>query len=211
MKLNYNSLFLFLLFFSCEQRGNEVGSDQVYYYQEIENLDQRARRKNIFIDSIGTYEELLNQINKVACEDSVPIINYSTRKDRFELLPWYECSEKNIIGCPTFRSRIFIQNDSILTNYEIKHSIDSLATILEKHLLNKGKDYNYADSPEKAGVEIYFEKDVKSREIKSLLVKLSEEFNKLNVRYPDTLYLNIFFRDFPLKKIPIPPPPKPTE
>ena len=212
MKKNYLLVLLFLLLFSCEERSNEEGSElQVYYYPEKENFEPTANKKNIFIESIGTYEDLLNEIDKVACEDSVPVINYSTSKVRFELLPWYECSEKNIISCPTFRSRIFIQNDSILTNYDIRHSIDSLEAILERHLLNKGKDFNYADSPEKAGVEIYFEKDVEFREIKSLLVKLSEEFNKLNEKFPDTLYLNILFRDYPLKRIPISPPPKQTK
>lgn len=210
MKKNYQFVFLFLLLFSCDERSNEEGYP-VYYYPEKDNFEQTTNQKNIFIESIGTYEDLLNEIDKVACEDSVPVINYSTSNVRFELLPWYEYSEKNIISCPTFRSRIFIQNDSILTNYVIRHSIDSLETILERHLLNKGKDFNYSDSPEKAGVEIYFEKDVESSEIKGLLVKLSEEFNKLNKRYPDTLYLNVFFRDYPLKRVLIPPPPKQTK
>ena len=212
MKLNHISLFLILLLFSCNQKSRiEASEQQVYYYPEKGKFEQNSNRKNIYIDSIRNYEELLKEIDKIACQDSIPVINYSTKKDRFELLPWYECSEKNVISCPTFRSRIFIQNDSILTNYEIKHSLDSLEIILERHLLNKGKDFNYSDSPKKAGLEIYFENNAASKEIKGLLVKLSEEFNKLNDKYSDTLYLNIFFRDYPLKRIPIPPLPKLTE
>ncbi len=121
-------------------------------------------------------------------------------------MPWYSCSEKYLVSCPTFRSRIFIQNDSILTNYDIKHSIDSLSIILERHLLNNGKDFNYSDSPERAGLEIYFENESDSKKIKSLLISLSEKFNELNKKYPDTLSLNILFRD---RSIRIPPPPPP--
>jgi len=181
-----------------------------YYYPEKEKFEQSLNQKNIFIDSIKNYGELLTEIDKIACQDSIPIINYSTKEESFKILPWYGCSERNIISCPTFRSRIFIQNDSILTNYVIKHSLDSLETILERHLLNKGKDFNYSDSPNRAGLEIYFDNNVESEKIKSLLVNISEKFNRLNIKNPDTLYLNILFSDTPLRIIPMPPPPKPN-
>jgi hypothetical protein len=69
---------------------------------------------------------------------------------------------------------------SILINYDIKHSIDSLSVILERNLLNKGKDFNYSDSPKRAGLEIYFKDESDSEKIKRLLLSLSVKFNEFN-------------------------------
>ena len=206
-KLSYIPIFLILFFFSCNQNNDKEDLERdVYYYPEEEKFKQNSNQRKIFIDSISNYGDLLNEIDKVACQDSVPVIVYSTKEEWYELIPWYECSEYNIISSPTFRSRIFIQNDSILTNFDIRHSIDSLETIFRRHFLNKGKDFNYSDSPAKAGIEIYLKNDIGSKEVKKLLLSVSEEFNNLNEKSSDTLYLNIFFRDSPLKRVPPPPP-----
>ncbi len=206
--MKYFIIVLILHLISCEQK---IKHDDVeikkHYYPTIGKFEQNLIQKNIFIDSIKNYGELLTEIDKIACQDSIPVINYSNRGERFKLLPWYECSESNIVSCPTFRSRIFIQNDSILTNYEIRHSIDSLDKILERHFLNKGKDFNYSDSPDQAGIEIYFEADVDSKKVKKLLLHVSERFNLLNDKNSDTLYLKVYFRERALTLIPPPPPP----
>jgi hypothetical protein len=91
----------------------------------------------------------------------------------------------------------------------IKNPIDSLEVILEKHLLNKGKDFNYSDSPDKASLELYFADSTKSEVVQELLIDISNKFNKLNRENTETLYLKMFFRDR-AKMIPPPPPPKPN-
>ncbi|MCL6220661.1 hypothetical protein [Zunongwangia pacifica] len=84
--------------------------------------------------------------------------------------------------------------------------VHSLETILKRHLLNNGKDFNYSDSPDRAGIEVYFEEKTKSEEIEDFLINLSERFNQLNKKNADTLYLKIYFRNRPLRMIPVPPP-----
>ncbi len=206
--MKYIIIVLILHLFSCNQISkNDDFEKKEFYYPEKGKFEQSLIQKNIFIDSIKNYGELLTEIDKIACKNSIPIINYSTKEASFKLLPWYECSESNVVSCPTLRSRIFIQNDSILTNYEIRHSIDSLDIILERHLLNKGKDFNYSDSPDQAGIEIYFEADVESKKVKKLLLHVSESFNLLNDKNSDTLYLKVYFRERALTIIPPPPPP----
>ncbi|WP_298248394.1 hypothetical protein [uncultured Christiangramia sp.] len=212
MKVIYISLILILSLFSCNQREEKNSpKKEVYYYPEREKFNDRTNLSDISIEDVEDYSELLKEIDRIACQDSIPIINYSSKKGKFKLFPWYECSESNIISCPTFRSRIFIQNDSILTNYNIKHSIDSLGIILKRHLLNNGKDFNYSDSPDRAGIEVYFKEKTKSDEIEDFLINLSERFNQLNKENADTLYLKIYFRDRPLRMVPMPPPPPPKQ
>ncbi|WP_298332665.1 hypothetical protein, partial [uncultured Christiangramia sp.] len=120
MKVIYISLILILSLFSCNQREEKNSpKKEVYYYPEREKFNDRTNLSDISIEDVEDYSELLKEIDRIACQDSIPIINYSSKKGKFKLFPWYECSESNIISCPTFRSRIFIQNDSILTNYNI--------------------------------------------------------------------------------------------
>ncbi|SDS63860.1 hypothetical protein [Gramella sp. MAR_2010_147] len=211
-KVIYISIILILSLFSCNQREEKnCFENEIYYYPERGKFNDRTNLSDIFIEDIEDYSELLKEIDRIACKDSIPIINYSTKKAKFKLFPWYECSENNIVSCPTFRSRIFIQNDTILTNYKIKHSIDSLGIILKRHLLNNGKDFNYSDSPDRAGIEVYFEGKTKSDEFEDFLINLSEKFNQLNKENVDTLYLKIYFRDRPLRMVPMPPPPPPKQ
>ena len=102
--MKYIQIFLILLIFSCNQKSkNDDFEIKKYYYPEIGEFEQSLIQKNIFIDSIKNYGELLAEIDKIACQDSIPIINYSTKEKSFKLLPWYECSESNIVCCPTFR------------------------------------------------------------------------------------------------------------
>jgi hypothetical protein len=113
--VNYIPFLLILLLFSRNQK-TKTKEIEVFYYPEIEKFEQNYNLKNILIDSIRNYKELLIKIDQIACNDSIPSINYSGNGKSFKLLPWYSCSEKYLVSCPTFRSRIFIQNDSIYSH-----------------------------------------------------------------------------------------------
>ncbi len=177
------------------------------FYPGKEKFKKNKKLKNVFLDSINDYSELLKKMDRIACNDSVPTISFSTKEESYKFISWYVCSD-DVAGLHTLRSRIFIQNDSIYTNDRIKHPLDSLNLILKRHLLNKGENFNYSDSPEKAGIEIYHNPTTKSKVIKRQLINLSREFNKLENKSHDTLYLYIYFRDMPFRTNPIPPIPK---
>ena len=196
------------MFSACNQihKKEKIEKENVFYPKE-EKFEQTKNLKNIFLDSINDYSELLSKMDRIACNDSVPTISFSTIEENYKIISWYVCSD-DVAGLHTLRSRIFIQNDSIYTNDKIKHPIDSLNLILKRHLSNKGKNFNYSDSPEKAGIEIYHNPTTKSKVIKKQLINLSREFNKLENKSKDTLYLYIYFRDMPFRRTLIPPIPK---
>ena len=208
MRANCTMILIILMFSACNQqhKKEKIEKENVFYPNE-EEFEQTKNLKTIFLDSINDYSELLLKMDRIACNDSVPTISFSTKEENYKFISWFVCSD-DVAGLHTLISRIFIQNDSIYTNDKIKHPIDSLNLILKRHLLNKGENFNYSNSPEKAGIEIYHNPTTKSKVIKKQLINLSREFNKLENKSNDTLYLNIYFRDMPFRTNPIPPIPK---
>jgi len=136
MKANYILLLLIITLFSCNQKLEESKSAKnIFLYSSEDIIKSNTQTKNIYLDSLKNYSQLLSKIDSIACNSYVPVVNYSDSDNIFKIVPFYGCSTIMETSCPTFRSRIFIQNDSILTNFSIKNPIDSLEVILKKHLL----------------------------------------------------------------------------
>ncbi len=132
MKAIYISVFLILTLFSCNEKLEESNhAKNIFHYPSKDIFNSNSQTKNIYLDSLKNYSQLLSKIDSIACNDYVPVINYSDSKNLFKIVPFYGCSTNMEISCPTFRSRIFIQNDSILTNFDIKNPVDSLEVILK--------------------------------------------------------------------------------
>ena len=203
MRINYIPILIILFFSACShQEKKENIEKKNFFYPRKEKFKTTKNLRNILLDSIDNYSELLKKMDQIACNDSVPTISFSTKEENYKIISWYVCSN-DVAGFHTLRSRIFLQNDSIYTNDKIKHPIDSLNLILKKHLFNKGRNFYYSDSPEKAGIEIYHNSNTDPKVIKNQLINLSREFDKLDNISPDTLYLYIYFRDMPFRTTPI--------
>lgn len=84
-KINYILTVLILILFSCDQKNfKEELEQEIFYYPEKEKFEQNLNYKNIFIDSLRNYKELINEIDRIACQDATPIVNYSTREGSFK-------------------------------------------------------------------------------------------------------------------------------
>ena len=105
-----------------------------------------------------------------------------------------------------YKNIISISSDSIFKNK--LYSIDSLDYLLKKDLLNFGKDLNFSDSPDRLIVSIEFPENGNINDVKDLMIKVFNSYNKLENKIKDSVNLNIFLN---WKQEIIKPPPMPTE
>ncbi|WP_165749841.1 hypothetical protein [Cellulophaga sp. Z1A5H] len=107
-------------------------------------------------------------------------------------------------GKPTKYCNVLdIKTDSLLIDEG--YSIVELKQILKRHYLNNGAVPYYAESPNKAFIQVTLNNSKNGKQLKELLIKITRSFNKVREEVKDTIELRILF-DYLTT---IPPPPLP--
>lgn len=205
-------LVLSTLIINCEIKEVKTKIDKsIFYYPRFSNFQNDSLLVDIYLDSINNYGELIEIANQISCDLKNPVIKFNNDKSEFNLIAWKYCSESNDIVCYSERNVISIENDSIIINYDITQSIDSLKNILENHILNPKKLDDYSQNVDKSIIQFYQDDSFDNKRIKEQLITLVSEFNTLNAKNGDSLPLNFFLMDYPYIRVKPPPLPKEYE
>ena len=212
MKTTIYILISFLFFISCnlekEHKGNEK---DIYFYPTLNRFEEESNKVIIKLDSVSSFKELINRIEKITCENNTPVVTYNDNNSIFNLITFRKCPTDNSIDCWKERNEIIITHDSIHTSFFDRLGLDSLSMIVRKHILNKRKDYMYSDSPRMAFFSIQNDSLFTIEKTKEVLLIISESFNKINKETGDSLPLNINIGTEKIIKIKPPPPPIETK
>lgn len=139
---------------SCDQGKNDTEeslkeSSSVYTKDSLVFGTPRHGKEKVVEIEAGNYEsfeQLADRIEEIVCHDSVPaFIIDSDRiyKTIYTINPcWklYACLltyQRNVMG---------IQNDSIISNFDVIQPLDSLAVLLKTQINHLGQSEDYADS-----------------------------------------------------------------
>ena len=197
------SILLITLFFSCNKK--ETVNEKNIFFNNKFNL-KKGNKLIIDIDSknqnkVFYYLDSINCLNK-----QTPILKIKKNNLNYFFYAKQFCNENQIISCYKDRNVISISTDSVYVSYIDRYPIDSLRQILIKHLINKDKSLDYPENLNKA--TIFFKLNNNSNN----LIKLADEFNKLNSINNDSLKLHIVFKESLFEEIPLASiPPKPTK
>jgi len=203
-------IILILVFLSFGKKENYSDSERKSFYYPNPKCFEVASNK-VFLDlkEISSYNELMNRLDSIVCNDKSPVIRYGDSYSDFNLIPSHKCPNRAIVCCYKERNRVKITNDSIYSFFR-SHSMDSLPFFVKKHIQNNGADYRYSNSPQSAFFEIEMDSLISIDKIEEILIGISESFNEVNSSQGDSLSLNIRIG---VKKIievrPPPPAPKP--
>ena len=208
MKTTTYILISFLFFISCNlEKETKITTKETYFYPTLNRFEEKSNKVFIKLDSISSLKELLGRIEKIACNNNIPVITYENENSIFNLIPLYKCPNDMIISCWKERNEITITHDSISISYFEKIVIDSLPNIVKKHIQNKRKDYNFSDSPRLAFFSIQKDSLLTINKTKEILLSISENFNEINKENGDSLPLNIKIGAKRIIEIKPPPPP----
>ena len=202
-------LTIFLLLTSCNENKKSTDLNRIIYnYPNNLLFDKDSTLTIINLDSLENFNDLIESLDFIVCDYKTPVIHFESNKSEYNLIPMFACSKRAPIGCYKERNVITIDTDSIIVNYFRKTSIDSLRQILRKHIVNEKKEFDFSDSPNRAFSILHVDNSFDIKKTKDILIKMAEEFNKINKDFNDSLSFHIRFDKTIFKPLKIPPPPK---
>ncbi len=183
-----------ILILSCENKTIETR-----YYP----TNREFHKDSIELIGLDTTDLNFRQLtNKVGAfyEDkgNLIVVEFDDGQIKKRLIPYVYTG-----GLIKIKNVLQIKSDSILIDNG--YAIGELKRILKRHYLNKGKIPQYSDSPEKALVEVTIDTNRTGKELKEVLIRLTNTFDDIKTEINDTIELNVFFDYF--RQIPTPPPP----
>lgn len=183
---------ILLLFLSCK-----VDREQVRFYPAKQSFTNTEQLK---ICSVKNYKEVITLAETIRSKKRIPEIIIKDENIRKRIIPFTYGN-----GLTKERNILKITTDSVLIDNG--YTITNLKQLLKRHYLNKGNIPYYSDSPQKAIIEINFNKNENCKDIKGLLIKLTRTFDEVNREVKDSLKLNVFFNLFKYIPPPMNPPP----
>ena len=167
----------------------------------IEESQNDSLGVELKLDSFDDFKDLINRVNQIVCNDSLPKIVIKNKKKNKSVYLRNPCSEN--YGCILIRSRnsVDIINDTIFKHWEKYYPLDSLDNVLKRDLNNYGKNPFYSDHPEKLLIRVYYTKEGIKR-LPKMLDKLTKTYSKLDSIHEIKIWLTNYY-----PFIPAPPPP----
>ena len=165
------------------------------------SINQNNLSKIVKLESahFKTFDELVDRIEQVSCNDSIPTLSIKVDKEEWLLGLANPCWEGVTCILTKRRNVLKIKDEKIKMTNEI--TLDSLKPIMTRHYNNYGESFQFSESPTKAKISVTYEQN-KMNNLISMLKNVLDIYSSLNLELPIIVSLD--------KEIP-PPPPKPIE
>lgn len=201
-------LLIIGIFISCsEDWRSESPVKSISYYPSLSYYEPEDSFIPVILDEFSDYESLIKFINQTYCSGKKPVLIVEDADDIYKFIPLNGCPQPNVVACYRERNIVELSPDSVAINVFKNQSIERLPEIMEKHILNKGKDYSFSDKPESAFFIVYPEENSALADMKDLLINMAISFDNLNKRNGNELELKISM--LRQNRVPPPPPPPP--
>ncbi len=194
-------LLLFLtIFFSCQKR------EKLKTYYPTKNIFLNLRNTSeLNLQNFTNFGQLVDTLEHYRYKGKIATFRLENNKTEYNFKAstiFGDCSPPHI----KFKNIITISTDTIFKNKN--YHIDSLNFLLKKDLLNNGKDLKFSNSSKKLIVSLTISEKGKIYELKKLIEKVFQSYDKIKQETEDSIELNLYFN----KRIRIiSPPPKPPE
>ncbi len=205
----FSTFLLFII--SC---SHEEVATKSYHYSGNSRPTSDSLKVNIQLSDLSNFNQLFTKIDSVVClgENKRPILIIEKNDTIYNLEAANYCPMNSVIGCYNERYEISIKPDSIYVSIDYIIAIDSLKSILDKHIINENNDYQFSNSPQKAIISFSADSITDIKTIEKTLLNTFEHFNAINARKGDSLPLHIRFEkelwiDYMRSLGPLPPPP----
>lgn len=185
-------IVLFFLIVSCQK--TEV---DIKYYPSEELYNRSIIKKINLKDSRLNYKQVCKNIGDNQYEKIRTLIELNDNGVQRRVMPFVRGN-----GYIRRKNVLTITSDSI--EIDSTHSVKLLKRILKRHYTNKGKNYRYSSSPERALVEIRQDASMSLRDLEKTLIHVTRTFDEVKNEVRDTIYLRILF-NYPRFLSPPPP------
>ena len=175
------------------------------YYPDPEIFQRLEKTSFIALDTVVNYDQLLDAMDRIACNEKSPILLFSDEKVNYNLLGFKECSQSTDV-VDYFRSNtIRVENDSVFFDFDDELTIKDFKDVL-KIIISEPLSYDLYDGDTLKPALIFFYADphYSNEKIKKNLIKIITEFENLKIEEDVDFPFHFIFQR---GKFPPPPPP----
>ncbi|QLG46996.1 hypothetical protein [Costertonia aggregata] len=203
MKVVFKILFVILIAFTFSCQNSEIKKPKKQL-ASIEFGKYNNQNDNLGVElelsKFKNFRELLNRTEEVACNDSLPKVNFRTERKLKTVYFYNPCWDRYLCIFIKQKNTIRIHNDTITKSWDLHYPLDSLENVLRRDIENYGENPMLADNPKKLLIYISYDSNG-LKKLPETLDKLTEAYYKIT----DTTNINIWLD----VKFDVPPPPPP--
>ena len=198
--MNIRETFLILLVLTIVGCQNYEKKENLLVQKEFGKWrkDYDSLSVELNLKEFNNWKELIEQAERISCNDSVPKITFITEKILKTIYFQNPCWEN--FGCILIKEKnvIEIHNNKISKNFGELYPLDSLESILKRDYENNGKNPSLNDNPEKLLIKISYDKNG-FKNFEQTLIRLTETYERISKKTNINIWLN--------EKLEIPKPP----
>lgn len=184
-------IVLLVSFTCCLSRPSNDKNGYIKYYP---SKDLFLSKKLVEIDlnnSKLNFKKISNRMFSIQLGDSIPFISI---KDNDTIRNWILIRTDGA----KYYNLLRLSKDSIFLQSE-NQPISKLDYFLEKHYKNNGDDLFFAETPNVATIEIKLDTSSSGLELKKVIKRVTQTFDRVNKKHADSLRLKIGLFDKPPK------------
>lgn len=202
-------LLLFFLFTGCEYKDPISRSEiKEVFYPSQERFNLETELAEVYPDSVENYAQLYKQMEKNACEGKTSVIKFLHQGQNYNIIGYTECPEKAMISCFFRVNQMYINSDSLRYDYDVILPVARFGDAVSDLMVNPHNYKFQSTSLKDAVIWFYVDGKYSIQFTKDLLVRITDEFEKVNNgnkgKFP--YYINFEPREYRR-----PPPPPPAE
>jgi len=131
------------------------------------------------VNNFENWLDLINQIEKIVCNDSIPKITLTTDSEIKTIYFRNTCSKEDSFRIIKTKNVISIYNNKISKNIESGIPLDSLENVLRKNIENNGENLELSESPEKLTICIQYDDKNDFENLTKTLKQLTETYYRI--------------------------------
>jgi hypothetical protein len=131
------------------------------------------------VNNFENWNELINRIEKIVCNDSIPKITLTTDSEIKTIYFRNTCSKEDSFRIIKTKNVIAIYNNKISKNNESGIPLDSLENVLRKDIDNNGKNLDLSESSEKLTIFIQYDDKSEFNNLPNILNQLTETYYRI--------------------------------
>ena len=160
-----------------ESTGKETALVQMEFGKWNSQNDSLGVELNV--SSFENWIDLINRIEKIVCNDSIPKITATTNNEIKTIYFRNTCLEEDVIRFIKLKNVIGIHNNKIRKNNESRIPLDNLENVLRKDIENNGKELSLSESSEKLTICIQYDDKNEFNNLPNILNQLTDTYYRI--------------------------------
>lgn len=168
---------------TSEKNKDTVQSEEHLIHFEFGKPNTLNNKNSVELDfsNYNKWSEVVGRVEKITCKGSLVKTTLASEKEKRTIYFNNNCLRDSSVLIKQ-KNVIEIYNNNVRKNLKAVFPIDSLEYIVQRDIENKGKHPDLSESSEKLFFSVYYDDNVKFKNLPGIIKKLSDIYFKITDR-----------------------------